>query len=194
MIRLFMVLPIAALPLWFTDLVAVAEGILVLAACVLVLLAIPVAIELRRAIRRAADGTDVISRHLVTDVLPLVRDAATAITTMNEILGTIRRDVDAVHDTVTVASASVRTTVENTQARIERAGALVDLVQDELEDVVGVALGTVARVRLGVASLRGAARVAGWRLLGRIVGVGARKAGALNAKRPRIRSHRHVET
>jgi uncharacterized protein YoxC len=168
MIHLLMIFPVLALPLWFTDTVAVAQGLLSLAACVLLVLAIPAVIMARRAARAAADRVDALSRQLTGEVTPLLRDAATALTSLNEIMGAVRDDVHAVHETVVVTAGAVRETVESTHARLERLGLLVDVVQDELEDIVMGTIGAVQRARSGASAVGGGVRNILGRLLGRL--------------------------
>ncbi len=161
-----MILPVLPLPLWFTETVAVAQGLLTLAACVLLILAIPAIVLARRSARSAANRIDALSRQLSVEVAPMLRDAAVALTNLNEIMGAVRDDVHAVHETVTLTAATVRDTVASTRVRIERLGLLVDVVQDELEDVVMGTIGAVHRARAGVSAVGGGVR----NVLGRLVG------------------------
>ncbi len=192
MIHVLMIPPVLPLPLWFTDTVAVAQGLLSIAACVLLLLAIPAIVLARRSARHAANRIDALSRQLSGEVAPLLRDAATALTSLNEIMGAVRDDVHAVHETVTVTAESVRQTVESTHARLERLGLLADVVQDELEDVVMGTIGALHRARAGVSAVGGGVRSILGRLVGRLatraLRDGSREEDAARRPRPFRRS------
>lgn len=163
-----MILPIAALPLWFTDTVAVVQGVLSLVACLLLLLAVPLVIRLRRSTHETADRAEVVARKLLAELSPLLRDAAVAVSQLNEILGGVRGDARSIHATVQETTDTVRSTVASVHARIERLGRLVDVVEDELEGAVLTAVAAVRRARTGASFVGRGARYAVGRLIERI--------------------------
>src|ERR1700681_4762609 len=92
------VVPAPTLPLWFQTLVGVANAALSITLCVIVLLAIPAALTLRRSARRAAARAEALLQSFTTDVVPLLRDAAVTVSSLQGIATTLHGDVRAVHD------------------------------------------------------------------------------------------------
>jgi Mg2+/Co2+ transporter CorB len=148
------VVPAPALPLWLETLVGVANAVLSIILCVLVVLAIPAVIALRRSVRQVAARADTVLQHVTTDVVPLLHDAAATLSAMQGIATTLHGDVRVVHDTVSAATAEFRRALGAAQERVDRLGALIDVAEDEVEDVLVTAIAAARGVRAGTAALR----------------------------------------
>jgi hypothetical protein len=138
-------------PSTFQTIVTVANGILSIVACLL-LVAVTVALLAGwRALRR-----------MWTQLAIVQRDFGPVLTTMGRVVGnleavtaTMRSDVDAIHATITDATEGTQTVIQTAGHRLARLDEVVGATQDEVEaalvDVVAAARG----LRAGVAALRG---------------------------------------
>jgi len=148
------VVPAPALPLWFQTLVGVANVALSITLCAFILLAIPVALALRRSARQVAARGEALAQAVSTDVVPLLRDAAATLSTLHSMASTLQGDVRAVHETVSVANVEFRHALQTAQDKVARLGALIDVAEDEVEDVLVTAIAAARGVRAGTAALR----------------------------------------
>ncbi len=138
-------------PSTFQTIVAVANGILSIVACVL-LVAVTVAVLLGwRALRRTWSQLAIVQR----DFAPVLSTMGRAVGNLEAVSATVRADVDAIHATIEAATDGAQTVIRTAGHRLERLDAAVGATQDEVEaalvDVVAAARG----LRAGAAALRG---------------------------------------
>lgn len=138
-------------PSTFQTIVAVANGILSIVACLL-LVAVAVALLLGwRALRRTWTHLAAFQR----DLAPVVTTMGRAVGNLETVTATMRADVDAIHTTIEQATGGAQVVIRTAGQRLERLDAVVGATQDEVEaalvDVVAAARG----LRAGAAALRG---------------------------------------
>lgn len=134
---------------WFRDLIEIAHGVLILAGCVLLVWAIPVAIAARRA---WADALTALGRA-ERDILPLLRELTGLARDLTSVATTIRGDVELVHGTVADVNSRVREVVRVAEHRVGELDALLGVAQQEAEDVLLMAAAAARGVRAGAAAL-----------------------------------------
>jgi len=162
-------------PSTFQAVVAIANGVLTILSCLLLIALVVGGVFAWRGMRRARTQLAVVQR----DVTPLLATLGRVATNLEAVTATVRSDVDAIHATVSEANDRARAAVRGAEDRLLRLDSVVGAAQDEIEgaliDVVAAARG----VRAGTAVLRG------------IFGVGAADAAVDEAQpRPRTRSRR----
>lgn len=138
-------------PTWFHDLVAVASGILTIAACVVVIAAIPLAFVVRRVARQLTSRLSRVER----DVAPLLQDLAAAARDLKTVSTAVRGDVEAVHGTFAEVNDRVRAVIGLAERRVQELDAVFGVAQSEIEGVVESAIATARGVRAGASVLGG---------------------------------------
>jgi hypothetical protein len=155
---------------WFRDLIEIAHGLLILAGCVVVVAAIPLAFVARRTWTdmRAAAG------RAERDIVPLLRELTGLAHDLTSVASTIRGDVDLVHATVIDVNTRVREVVRVAEHRVGELDALLGVAQQEAEGVLMTAAAAARGVRAGAMAL------------GNIVGVrtGVRDTGVRDGAHP----------
>jgi hypothetical protein len=138
-------------PSSFQTIVAIANGILSIVACLL-LVAVTAALPFAwRALRRAREQVATVQR----DFAPTLATMGRAVGNLESVTATIRSDIEAIHATIEDATGGAQAIIRTAGQRLERLDAVVGATQDEVEaalvDVVAAARG----LRAGVAALRG---------------------------------------
>lgn len=144
-------------PSSFQNIVAIANGILSIVACLL-LVAVAVALLLGwRALRRTWAQLAAVQR----DFAPVLATMGRAVSNLEAVTTTMRSDVEAIHATVEDATGGAQAMIRTAGQRLQRLDAVVGATQDEVEaalvDVVAAARG----LRAGTAALRGIMGLAG---------------------------------
>lgn len=135
----------------FQSIVAVANGVLSILACLLVLALMVGGVVAWRALGRARAQLAAVQR----DVTPLLATMGRVATNLEAVTSTIRSDVEAIHGTLAHANERAGAAIQTAEYRLRRLDAVVGATQEEVEaalvDVVGAARG----LRAGAAALRG---------------------------------------
>lgn len=156
-------------PGWFQEIVGIANGVLTIAACVLVVGLLVAGMLAWRALRLSRMRLAAARR----DLAPLLATARRVADNLDAASATIRADIDAIHGTVTEANTGARAAVRAADRRLRRLSGVVGAVEEEIEaalvDVVAAARG----VRAGASALRG------------LMGVGDRDGHPAASARPR---------
>ena len=134
---------------WFRDLVEIAHGLLILAGCVVVVGAIPLAFVARRT---WTDMRSAVGRA-ERDIVPLLRELAGLARDLTSVASTLRGDVEMVHDTVADVNTRVREVVRVAEHRVGELDALLGVAQQEAEGVLMTAAAAARGVRAGVVAL-----------------------------------------
>jgi hypothetical protein len=134
---------------WFRDLIEIAHGVLILAGCVVVVCAIPVAI----AARRAWAETQAALGRAERDLLPLLRELTGLARDLTSVAKTVRGDVDLVHGTVADVNTRVQDVVRIAERRVGELDALLGVAQEEVEGILLTATAAARGVRAGVEAL-----------------------------------------
>lgn len=140
------------LPLWFQETVAIASGILTIVGCLLLLSVLVGMIVAWRGMRSLGAPLAAAQR----DLKPLAESLRRTASQFESVAGTIRQDVENVHETVSTANVGLRSLVEGVEVRVRRLDAAVGVVQDELEDAITAAAAAARGVRAGATVLRDA--------------------------------------
>jgi hypothetical protein len=138
-------------PSSFQAIVAVANGILSIVACLL-LVAVVVAVLLGwRALRRTWTNLTIVQR----DFAPVLTTMERVVGNLEGLTATMRSDIEAIHGTIQEATGGVQAVVRIAGDRLQRLDSVVGATQDEVEaalvDVVAAARG----LRAGAVALRG---------------------------------------
>jgi hypothetical protein len=134
---------------WFRDLIEIAHGVLILAGCVVVVCAIPVAI----AARRAWADTQAALGRAERDLLPLLRELTGLARDLTAVAKTVRGDVELVHGTVADVNTRVQDVVRIAERRVGELDALLGVAQEEAEGVLLMATAAARGVRAGAEAL-----------------------------------------
>jgi hypothetical protein len=134
---------------WFRDLIEIAHGVLILAGCVVVVCAIPVAI----AARRAWADTQAALGRTERDLLPLLRELTGLARDLTSVAKTVRSDVDLVHGTVADVNTRVQDVVRIAERRVNELDALLGVAQQEAEGILLTATAAARGVRAGAEAL-----------------------------------------
>lgn len=137
-------------PTAFRTLVDVADGVLALLACLLLLGAIPLGVALWRVARRTSREVTRLSQQ---DVAPLLHQLGTTARNLAAVSATVRQDAEAVHTTATEANERVRALLRAAERRVGELDAVLRVVQDEAEDVLLTAVAAARGVRAGASVL-----------------------------------------
>jgi hypothetical protein len=135
-------------PTWFQQIVSVAGGILTIAACIAMIGAIALAVVLAGTVRRAQ------AKLLALEgVAPLLIEIRRLIRNLDGVITALREDVVAVRETVVAANTGAREVVRKVEDRVRRLDALVDVVQEEVEEALVSAAATARGARVGVSAI-----------------------------------------
>jgi len=200
-------------PSTFQTVVAVANGVLSILACLLLIGLAVGSLALWRGVARAKHQLALVQR----DVAPLLATLGRVATNLEAATSTVRSDIEAIHATVTDANEVARSVVHTAEDRLRRLGSVVGAAQEEVEGALVDVAATARGVRAGASVLRGilgladagtgpVARPRGGRAAvpkaggrgaepierGEFEDAGDRRRDSGNGRgRPRARSHRH---
>jgi uncharacterized protein YoxC len=88
------------------------------------------------------------------DLRPVLDRARAVGENLNFIVMSLRKEVDRVSDTVAVANDRLEEVLEAAEERVQELGALLDVVQGEVEDTLLTATSTLRGIRAGARMLR----------------------------------------
>jgi uncharacterized protein YoxC len=88
------------------------------------------------------------------DARPVLDRARAIGENLNFILMSVRREVDRVSDTISIANDRLEEVLEAAEERVQELGALMDVVQGEVEDTLLTATSTLRGIRTGAKMLR----------------------------------------
>lgn len=87
--------------------------------------------------------------RLTSDTQPLLSNARAMVEDARDMVATVKRDVSAVSGAAAAMGDTILDAVEVTSQRIDEVNAVLDVVQDELEDTAITAISAVRGVRMG---------------------------------------------
>lgn len=138
-------------PSTFQSVVAVANGVLSILGCLLLLGAVVACVVAWRGFGRARTQLALVRR----DAGPMLATMGRVATNLEAVTSAMRADVEAIHATLQRANAAAEAALDTAEYRFRRLDAVVGATQEEIEgalvDVVAAARG----LRAGAAVLRG---------------------------------------
>jgi len=140
-------------PSTFQTIVAIANGILSIAATVLLLAILVGGFIAWRAARRAVVAARV-------QLTPIISSLSAAARDLEGMTGKLRGQVDAISDTVGEATDSARALLRGAEGRLKRLDYTIGAAQDEVEDALTDIAALARGLRAGAGALRGFWRAA----------------------------------
>lgn len=113
-----------------------------------------VALKFRR-IQRHMDTIERLLADVGRDSRPLLDRARVIAENVNYVVMSMRKDVDRVSDTISHANDRLEAALDVAEERVQELGALLSLVQGEVEDTVISATSALRGIRTGARVLRG---------------------------------------
>lgn len=113
-----------------------------------------VALKFRR-IQRHMDAIERLLGDVGRDSRPLLDRARVIAENVNYVVMSMRKDVDRVSDTISHANDRLEAALDVAEERVQELGALLSLVQGEVEDTVISATSALRGIRTGARVLRG---------------------------------------
>ena len=138
-------------PSAFQNVVAVANGVLSIVACLLLIGLAVGAILAWRALGRARGQLAVVQR----DLEPLLASFGRVARNLEGATATIHADVQAIHETVGDANDRARAAIRGADHRLRRLDALVGATQTEVEEALVDVVAAARGLRAGASALRG---------------------------------------
>ncbi len=114
-------------------------------------------ILLARAILRAKHSLDRLDRALETltqDARPVMDRARAIGENLNFIAMSVRKEVDRVGETIELANQRLEDAIDSAEERVQELGALIDVVQGEVQDTLLTATSAIRGIRTGARLLR----------------------------------------
>ncbi|UCF20571.1 MAG: hypothetical protein JSU87_03925 [Gemmatimonadota bacterium] len=114
-------------------------------------------ILLARAIRRVRQSLNKLDDALTSigrDARPVLDRARAVGENLNFIAMSVRKEVDRASDTIANANERLEEALEAAEERVQELGALIDVVQGEVEDTILSATSTLRGIRTGAKLLR----------------------------------------
>lgn len=125
------------------------EGVVQLVVLAVALVALITVILGALALRRGVTALEAALTTLTTDAKPLIDEATRTVAEARGIVETVRTEVDKTAETVGAIRVRVDDLTQSAADRLEDVNALLDVVQQELEDTVMAATSAVRGVRVG---------------------------------------------
>lgn len=138
-------------PSAFQDVVSVANGVLSIVACLVLIAAAIGGVLAWRALRRAGGHLAVVQR----DVVPLLATLGRIAHNLETATATIHSDIQAIHQTVGDANDRARAAIRGAEHRLRRLDAAVGAAQTEVEEALVDVVATARGLRTGAGVLRG---------------------------------------
>ncbi|HWZ60019.1 MAG TPA: hypothetical protein VNW46_13675 [Gemmatimonadaceae bacterium] len=136
-------------PTTFQMVTGVASGIASIVLCLVVLAVIPAALYLRAQVRKASESL----AKATANVEPVLKEASALLVDLRAIATSARADATTIHQAVVQADEGMQLLRRRVQTRLAEIDAVIEIVQQEVEDVF-VSTAAVARgVRAGAAAL-----------------------------------------
>jgi methyl-accepting chemotaxis protein len=104
---------------------------------------------MRAGIRRLTETAD----RLAADAKPMLTQANAMVSDARSMVQTVRRDVERLSDGVGAVSDQLLDAAETTAQRVDEVNAVLDVLQDELENTVLTTAAAVRGVRVGAQAL-----------------------------------------
>jgi uncharacterized protein YoxC len=136
---------VTAEPGIFEKIASMASLLMTVALLVLAVGLVPAAWNFRKTYKKVNDLID----RIYGDVTPLVRSASIVTEDVREIVASVKGDARMVQQTVAAANTRLLKAVRQTEARIDRFNALLEVVQEEAESTFISTAATVRGVRTG---------------------------------------------
>ncbi len=114
-------------------------------------------ILLARAVLRAKHSLDRLDKALETlthDARPVMDRARAIGENLNFIAMSVRKEVDRVGETIELANQRLEDAIDSAEERVQELGALIDVVQGEVQDTLLTATSTIRGIRTGARMLR----------------------------------------
>ena len=105
-------------------------------------------------ITRRLRAVDKALNEIGRDARPVLDRARAVGENLNFIVMSVRKEVDRVSDTISVANDRLEDALEAAEERVQELGALLDVVQGEVEDTLLTATSTLRGIRTGARMLR----------------------------------------
>ncbi|MGD2152989.1 MAG: hypothetical protein PVG79_06940 [Gemmatimonadales bacterium] len=106
--------------------------------------------KITRRLRSVDKALDEIGR----DARPVLDRARAVGENLNFIVMSVRKEVDRVSDTISIANDRLEDALEAAEERVQELGALIDVVQGEVEDTLLTATSALRGIRTGARMLR----------------------------------------
>jgi methyl-accepting chemotaxis protein len=129
------------------------NGILQLIVLLLAVAAIIALILLFLAMREGIKRLNATVDRLAADARPMLTSANAMVTDAREMVAMVRRDVERVTDAAGAVSDQLLDAAEVTAQRVDEVNAVLDVLQDELEDTVLSTAAAIRGVRVGAQTL-----------------------------------------
>ncbi len=114
-------------------------------------------IVLARAVLRAKQSLDRLDSALETltrDARPVMDRARAIGENLNFIAMSVRKEVDRVGETIELANQRLEDAIDSAEERVQELGALIDVVQGEVQDTLLTATSAIRGIRTGARMLR----------------------------------------
>ena len=135
-------------PSTFQTVVSISNGILSIAATLLLLAVLVGGLIAWRAARRAITAARV-------ELVPILSSLSAAARDLEGMTGKLRGQVDSITDTVAEANDGARTLVRGVEGRLKRLDYTIGAAQDEVEDALTDIAALARGLRAGAGALRG---------------------------------------
>ena len=140
------------------------EGVVQLVVLAVALVALVTVVLGALAVRRGVGALERALASITADAKPLMEEATRTVAEARGIVETVRSEVDKTAETVSAIRVRVDDVAQSAADRLEDVNALLDVVQQEMEDTVLAATSAVRGVRVGA--------TAGVKTLQTILGLG----------------------
>lgn len=129
------------------------SGLLQILVLLLAVGALVALILLLRAVRDGVLKLNGTLDRLAADTRPMLTDASAIVRDARDTVATVKRDVAVVTDAAAAIGDTILDAAEVTARRVDEVNAVLDVVQDELEETAITAIAAVRGVRLGAHAL-----------------------------------------
>lgn len=129
------------------------SGILQIVVLLLAVGALVVFILLLAALREGVKKLNASLERIATDTRPMLANANAIVTDAREMVATVKRDVRVVSDAAAAVGDTILDAAEVTAQRVDEVNAVLDVIQDELEETAITAVTAIRGVRLGAVEM-----------------------------------------
>ncbi|MGV3708740.1 MAG: hypothetical protein ACO1Q7_07860 [Gemmatimonas sp.] len=158
------------------------SGTLQLIVLVLSVLVLGATAYVMLTLRKAIESTKTIVEKFSADTKPIIKQATEVAADAREVVAMLRTDVERVTSAAGIISDQVLNLADAVEERVDNLSAVIDVVQEELEETALSATATLRGARLGGRALAGGLSRA---IMGTLDNV--RNAEPRRRKKPRIR-------
>ncbi|AMW04855.1 DUF948 domain-containing protein [Gemmatimonas phototrophica] len=125
------------------------SGILQIVVLLLAVGALVVFILLLAALREGVKKLNASLERIATDTRPILANANAIVGDARDMVATVKRDVQVVSDAAAAVGDTILDAAEITAQRVDEVNAVLDVIQDELEETAITAVTAIRGVRLG---------------------------------------------